>query len=130
LAGCSGVDGVEFNGKIFEAVGLSGDQFSKRSEPKTQPRAPLVLPPDPSKLPEPGSAPTPVVADQQWPKDRDAQRLADAEARKQAQQKHCQDGNWKQKAHKDDIGAAQGPHGSCTGSIFSVIGGTLFGSGE
>jgi len=121
LGGCGGVDGVQFEGKVFEAVGLSGDAFSKRPEPKTQPRAPLVLPPDTKRLPEPGSAPQTVAADQQWPVDVDAKRAASADALKAAQKKYCEDGNWKDKAHRKEIEAAQGPAGSCHGSAFDIL---------
>jgi hypothetical protein len=121
IGGCGGVDGVQFEGKIFEAVGLSGDAMGKRVEPKTQPRAPLVLPPDTKRLPEPGSAPVPAVADQQWPVDQEARRVADADARKAAQKKFCEDGNWKEKAHRKDIEAAQGPAGSCNGDAFGIL---------
>lgn len=127
LGGCGGVDGVEFQGKIFEAAGLAGDPFGKRVEPKTQPRAPLVLPPDTSRLPEPGSAPPPPVADQQWPVDRETRKVADADARKRAQDEYCRNGNWKEKAHKDELSAAQGPNGSCNGSIFGVLSKSLTG---
>ena len=131
LVGCAG-DGIEFNGKIFEAVGLAGDGFGQKSEPRTQARAPLVLPPNSNRLPEPGSLPAPQVAEhqQQWPRDRDALRGADDDARKVAQQKHCQDGNWREKAYKDEVGATAGPNGSCTGSIFSFMSKSLFGGGE
>lgn len=136
LGACGGVDGVELNGKIFDALGVSGDPFAKKDEPKTQARAPLVLPPDTSKLPEPGSAPGPGsplttgAVNPQWPRDSEAQKMADANARKAAQEKYCQDGNWKQKAVKDEIRADSGPDGQCGGSIFSVIGNSLFGSGK
>ncbi|MFM9943301.1 MAG: hypothetical protein ACKVP7_27870 [Hyphomicrobiaceae bacterium] len=121
LAGCAGGEGVQFEGKIFEAVGLAGDGAGQKVEPKTQPRAPLVLPPDAQRLPDPGSVAAPVIADQQWPVDRDARRVADADARKAQQKKYCEDGNWKDKAHRKEIEAAKGPHGSCNGDIFSFI---------
>lgn len=127
LAGCGGVDGVEFNGKIFDAMGLSGDAFGKKPEVKTEARAPLVLPPDPNRLPEPNAAPQPVVANESWPKDAQQRRHAEADARKRAQQQYCRDGNWKEKAMRDDTKGDAGPDGSCTGSIFGVIGNTLFG---
>ena len=132
LSGCGGFDGVELNGKLFDALGVSGDTSGKRSEPKTQARAPLVIPPDATRLPEPGSVqvPTSATADQAWPKDREAQRIADADAKKRAQEAHCRDGNWKQKAMKDDIGAAAGPNGSCNNSIFSVLGKSILGSDD
>jgi hypothetical protein len=122
LQGCAS-DGVEFNGKIFEMVGLAGDQSAKR-EPKTQARAPLVLPPDANKLPEPGAEQAPVVTGSvaDWPRDREAAKSKDADARRAAHKKYCEDGNWKEKAHKKDIEAAQGPDGSCSGSLFSQVG--------
>jgi hypothetical protein len=122
LTACAG-DGVELNGKIFDAVGLSGDILGKKPEPKTQARAPLVLPPDPNRLPEPGGAPAPT-ANQDWPRDAQQQRVAEATARKQAQAKFCSDGNWKEKAMKDDIAASRGPDGTCQGSIFSLFSGS------
>jgi hypothetical protein len=130
LSGCGGFDGVDFNGKIFDAVGLSGSNPFKKDEPVTQARAPLVLPPDGEPLPPPGSAPppAPALADAQWPKDPDQQKVAQADAKKAAQQKYCkEDGNWKQKAVNDEVGASQGPGGSCNGSIFTVISESLFG---
>ena len=136
LAGCGGgVEGVELNGKIFDALGVSGDTWGKKDEPKTQARAPLVLPPDTTRLPEPGAAPTaaPLATgsiDPAWPKDREAQKISAAQAKKKAQDQHCQDGNWKQKAHKDEIAAAQGPEGTCSGSLFSVFSKSILGNQE
>lgn len=120
LAGCA-QDGIEFQGKVFEVVGLAGEGFGKKVEPKTQPRAPLVLPPDNAKLPEPGSGQAPVVADQQWPVDREARKVADADARKRAQEQYCRDGNWKDRSMNKDMGRGQGPEGSCDGNILSWI---------
>lgn len=133
IAGCGGGDGVELNGKIFEAVGIAGDPFAKRAEPKTQARAPLVLPPDSSKLPEPGSQQTagaPITTgsvDSAWPRDRDAIKAADADAKKRAKDQHCKDGNWKERS-KSQAGGEPDP--SCSGSIFSVLNDQLFGSSE
>jgi len=128
LPGCGGVDGVELNGKVFEAVGLTGALGGKKEEPKTEVRSPLVLPPSSERLPEPGenSAPAPVQTAQAWPNDPDKQRAANAAAKKQAQADYCKDGNWKEKALADDLALAKGPNGSC-GSIFSTISKTLFG---
>lgn len=129
LAGCGGVDGVELNGKIFEAVGLTGS-LGKKTEPKTEARAPLVLPPATERLPEPGSlaagAPIPQ-ADQAWPNDPDKGKASKEEALKQAQAAYCRDGNWKDKAQGNDHKAGQGPAGSCTGNIFSIVGKSILG---
>lgn len=131
LAGCGGTDGVELNGKIFDALGVSGDPFAKKAEPKTQARAPLVLPPDASKLPEPGSQPTagaPITTgsvDSAWPRDRDAEKTANAEAQRRAKEQYCKDGNWKERATKQDRDVD-----GCSGSLFSVLGEQLFGSSD
>lgn len=130
LPGCGGVDGVELNGKVFEAVGLTG-ALGKRAEPKTQPRAPLVLPPTTERLPEPGeyaSAEPAAVADPAWPNDPDKSKVSSEQAKKQAQEKYCRDGNWKERAMGDEEKAASGPDGSCSGNIFSAIGKGLFGN--
>jgi len=128
LPGCGGVDGVEFNGKVFDAVGLTG-ALGKKEEPKTEQRAPLVLPPATERLPEPGEGggpAAPVQTAQAWPNDPDRQRAEGAAAKKRAQDEYCRDGNWKEKAMGDDLAMSKGPNGSC-GSIFSAISKTLFG---
>ena len=127
LPGCGGVDGVEFNGKVFDAVGLTG-ALGKKEEPKTEPRAPLVLPRSTERLPEPGegSPVAPVQTAEAWPNDPDKQRQSNEAAKKQAQADYCRDGNWKEKAMGDDLAMAKGPEGSC-GSIFSAISKSLFG---
>ncbi|MDX2156817.1 MAG: hypothetical protein SFW09_09930 [Hyphomicrobiaceae bacterium] len=131
VAGCGGgLNDVEFNGKIFDAVGLTG-ALGKKAEPKTEARAPLVLPPSGQSLPAPGeltanAPPPPAATNEAWPQDPDQKKLASADAKKQQQDSYCQDGNWKKKAHKDEIGADEGPHGRCN-SIFSFIGSSLFG---
>ncbi len=126
LPGCGGLDGVDFNGKIFDAVGLTGS-LSKRAEPRTEARAPLVLPPASEQLPEPGQlAAGPAQPHIAWPDDPDKKRAASESAKKTAQTEFCRDGNWKEKAMGDEIASRDGPTGTC-GSIFSVLGKSLFG---
>lgn len=129
VGGCAN-DGIEFNGKIFDALGMSTSALAPRKEPKMERRSPIVLPPDGKRLPEPGSAPSPDLAEQNWPKDRDAKKVADAEDFKRKQQEYCRDGNWKEKAMKDEVGAeSKAPGGNC-GSIFSVFSKGLLGNQE
>src|SRR5262245_30278451 len=73
LGACS--EGVELNGKIFDMMGVSGSQNAKNNEPKMADRAPLVLPPNSNRLPEPGSGQT--VSDE-------VAGINDPELRKQA----------------------------------------------
>lgn len=62
LGGCGG---IEFQGKIFDYVGLSGD----RQEPDVRlaERPPLVLPPNSKALPQPGSGVAVATAREDWP---------------------------------------------------------------
>ena len=128
LPGCGsdgGIDGIEVNSKLLDAVGLSGNPF-KKDEPKTTSRAPLVLPPDATRLPAPGAAPlaTPVAlgADPAWPKDPDQIRAANAEAKKQADAERCNgNGNWKERATKDELALANQNCGLLNGMIGNAL---------
>ena len=128
LAGCGsdgGIDGIEVNSKLLDAVGLSGNPF-KKEEPKTTSRAPLVLPPDSKRLPEPGAAPlaepVALAADPAWPKDPDKIRAANAEAKKREEAERCRgDKDWKQRATKDEWAMAQQSCGLLNGIIGSAI---------
>ena len=130
LSACGAVDGVELNGKIFDALGVSTGSLGPRPEPKVERRSPIVLPPDANRLPEPGSAPVATAnANQNWPVDREQKKVADAAETKRKQDEHCKDGNWKEKAMQDEVAASQGPSGGC-GSIFNAFSKSLFGAQE
>jgi hypothetical protein len=64
LGGCSG---VEFEGKVFDYMGVSGD----RQQPDAQmsERAPLTVPPNLNELPAPSQGPAVATARQDWPDD-------------------------------------------------------------
>ena len=63
LTGCG--SGVQLEGPGFEALGLTG---KKKVERKVPERSPLLIPPDPNRLPEP--APRVATArPQNWPTD-------------------------------------------------------------
>ena len=61
LGGCGG---VEFQGKIFDYMGVSGDR--KEPDVRMSERPPLLLPPDTKAHPQPGSFAT-ATARQDWP---------------------------------------------------------------
>ena len=59
LSGCA--DGLELNGKVFDWMGVSpAAQEARVREPKLAERAPLVMPPNANRLPEPGSGVEPT----------------------------------------------------------------------
>ena len=69
LAGCGG---VEFQGKIFDAVGLSGDR--QEADVRMAERPPLLMPPNPTALPAPGSGVTAATAREDWPQNPEVTR--------------------------------------------------------
>jgi hypothetical protein len=69
LGGCGG---VEFQGKIFDAVGLSGEH--KEADVRMAERPPLLMPPDPKALPQPGSGVAVATAREDWPQNPEVTR--------------------------------------------------------
>lgn len=117
--GLFGYDGVQLNGKIFDAAGLNTS--SVKSDPKVAVRQPLVVPPGLDSLPPPGSGKVeqPTLAEIQDP---DAKKkVSQADLEKQ-QAEYC-------KVHYEDAVArgdnsadsAAGPLGSCHPSIFTAL---------
>jgi hypothetical protein len=66
LGGCGG---IEFQGAVFDWVGLSGT--GTKGDVRMSERAPLLVPPNISRLPAPGSPP---IARADWPSDTDVAR--------------------------------------------------------
>ena len=54
MAGCS-ADDIQLNGKVFDAVGHEYGSSTNREAPKLKARSGIVVPPNLSILPEPGS---------------------------------------------------------------------------
>jgi hypothetical protein len=120
LAGC---DSVSLEGKLFDWMGVSGSSLDgKTRDPKMADRAPLVVPPNVTRLPEPGSGKTGAE---------EIAALNDPELRKQAAAKererlhlaYCRgEIQWKEKAFDPDkVGANRSPYGPCP-SLFSIDG--------
>lgn len=90
VSACSGADsGVEFNGKIFDAVGMNG-LGKKAAEPRLAERAPLVPPPRTDSLPAPGAVGTPP-AHMAWPDDPDRKKRTVAANDNRDWSKYCAD---------------------------------------
>jgi hypothetical protein len=67
LGGCGG---IEFQGKVFDYMGLSGDR--KQPDVRMAERPPLLLPPDTKALPTPGNGVAAATAREDWPKNPEA----------------------------------------------------------
>ena len=80
LGGCGG---VEFQGKILDAVGLS-DLGAPQSDVRMAERPPLLLPPDTKALPPPGSGVATATAREDWPRNPEVVQSEIAEAKRNA----------------------------------------------
>jgi hypothetical protein len=119
LSGCGGFDGVELNGKVFDAMGISTASLqNSKKEPRLAERAPLVLPPNTQRLPEPGAdeSGAPDVSTQL--NDPERKRMAALQERERLHKQYCTgELTWKERATgKAGYGAAdvlKSPYGAC-----------------
>lgn len=120
LSAC-GFDGVELNGKIFDAVGLNTGSV-KTAEPKLKERQALVVPPDvdAQPLPEPGSGRTPVA--DLGIADHDAANNPSKEEMERRQAEFCAKNYDEAKAAVGDAEPVQGTLGDCRKSVLTAIG--------
>jgi len=77
LGGCGG---IEFQGKIFDAVGLSGDRQER--DVKMAERPPLLLPPNTKALPQPSNGVAVATAREDWPQNPEAAKAQAVKAKK------------------------------------------------
>jgi hypothetical protein len=120
VAGC-GTDDIQFNGGLFDMVGLSDNTKGKSGEAKLAERAPLVVPPTLDRLPPPGEAAAPPgqLADI---KDPDAQKAISHAELEAKQAEYCKV-NYEDAKIRGDEGAtlAEGPLGPCRPSVLTSI---------
>jgi hypothetical protein len=86
LAGCGG---VEFQGKLFDYAGLSGDGTAQ--DVKMSERAPLVVPPNRKALPVPGQGTAVATARTDWPADTDREQKRIVAEKEKVEQKAAAD---------------------------------------
>jgi hypothetical protein len=124
LGGCGGIDGIDLNGKVFDWMGVSSaSETARKREPQLADRAPLVMPPDANKLPEPGSglAAAPVN-DASWPDDPNDRRKRAAKEREKLHMAYCRgEIQWKERALNRDASQPQSPYGPCPGLISGAM---------
>ena len=114
LSGCAN-SGLELNGKVFDWIGISPSAIAaRRDEPKLAERAPLVLPPNSTRLPEPGSGQTAQSA-MVWPEDPDQRKAREAQEREREHLAYCRgEKQWKDRAmNQEDVNTPRSPYGPC-----------------
>lgn len=119
--GCS-MDDVEFNGGLFNAVGLGGNK-EKSAEPKMAQRSALIIPPKVDRIPEPGTPPEAAASDVAALDDPDKKAVTTKADLERQQAEYCKKNYEDAKAHGQETAAdtAAGPLGSCRGSILTAI---------
>ena len=118
LGGCGGVDGVELNGKLFDAMGLNS---GPGEEPQLAARSPIVVPPNVERLPQPGQQANAESLEVASINDPD-KKLEVTQAQKEKEQaEYCRVHYEQAKAHGDNnADTATGPLGPCRGSVMNV----------
>jgi hypothetical protein len=118
LAGC-GDGGVELNGKLFDALGVSeASQRNAKSEPKLRERTGLVVPPDTNRLPEPGSGAAGEPDLNSQVSDPERRKALAAAEKARLHQAYCSgEANWKERVADRNASARAptSPYGPCGG---------------
>jgi len=94
LGGC---EGVHVEGPGFELGGKKNNVDKKVPD-----RAPLLIPPDRARIPEPTQS-TATAPPQNWPSDPDVVRKADAAEADKKQKEYEDKGDWSKKAGADEF---------------------------
>jgi hypothetical protein len=121
LTACAG-EGVQLEGTMFDWMGVSSSALEgRKAEPKMADRAPLVVPPSVTRLPEPGTQQQPKDTDLAALKDPDIRKKAAAAERERLHLAYCRgEVQWKDKALNPNKGGAnRSPYGPCP-SLFSA----------
>lgn len=119
LSGCS--DGVELNGKMFDWMGISPAAMeAARREPKLAERAPLVVPPNTGRLPEPGAENAPAAV-ALWPDDPEQRKIREGKEREKLHLAYCRgEITWKERALNKESNAPRSPYGPCPSILDGV----------
>jgi hypothetical protein len=118
-AGC-GIEGVEFNGAVFDYLGISEAAKSKPREPKVAERPGIVLPPQLDRLPAPEATPTP--GQEAWPDDPEERKVAAAANLDRQHEEFCRQALWKARVESGpEPPPIKGPKGLCNPSILKAL---------
>jgi hypothetical protein len=121
--GAFGFDGVELQGGVFDALGMSGSGQKRLSDAKVDARPGLVLPPSTDKLPEPvtGSlAAAPPPGGEAWPVDPENRRALNKAAAEKQHKEFCERAIQDARM-RNESGVVMGPLGNCQPGLFGGL---------
>ena len=125
--GMGGIDGVEMNGGVFEALGLADNGPKREKEPKVAARPGLVLPPDETRLPAPGDkSQIATGSTEAWPVDPETNKERANAALEQRHKEYC-DKALQHARLNNDNGPVIGPKGNCRPGLLGSISGMFEG---
>ncbi len=121
MGGCAGYEGVELQGGVFDALGLSGSGQKRMADTKLEPRPGLVLPPKVDKLPDPvtGSIAT-APQGESWPVDPEDKRAASRAELDKRHAEFCERAIMMARS-RGESGVIMGPKGNCQPGLFGSL---------
>ena len=127
IGGCGGVDGVELNGGIFDALGLSGSgEKVSNKDLKVAARPGLVLPPEQTNLPQPQTG-NPFAEAESWPVDPEDRKAGAKAALAKKHAEYCEVA-LRNARLKGETGVVTGPQGNCQPGLFGSLLGQVEGN--
>lgn len=122
LSGCGGFDGVELQGGVFDALGVSGSGQKRMADVKVEPRPGLVLPPSAEKLPEPVTGSIAAAPQgEAWPVDPEDRRNANKAELERRHKAHCEREIQNARMRGENSGVIMGPMGNCQPGLFGSL---------
>ncbi|MGE0628274.1 MAG: hypothetical protein AB7O43_10650 [Hyphomicrobiaceae bacterium] len=123
LAGCGigGIDGIELQGGVFDALGLTNQDKTTNKNVKVAARPGLVLPPTEQRLPPPTDAPPVPATVEAWPVDPETRRVQQAAELDRRHKEVCEREMASAQARGEDTSAVKGPKGLCQVGIFGSL---------
>jgi hypothetical protein len=132
--GIAGIDGVELQGGVFDALGVSGSNKPRTADAKVPARPGLILPPTDERLPDP-NAPQPQVAaaapaagSEAWPIDPEANKAARNAELDRRHKEYCEREIRNAEMRGDPDAAITGPKGNCRQTFFGSLTNVITGS--
>lgn len=122
LGGCAGYDGIELQGGIFDALGVSGSGQKKLADVKVEPRPGLVLPPSPERLPEPATGSIAAAPQgEAWPVDPEDRRASNKVELEKRHKAYCEREIQNARMRGEQSGVIMGPMGNCQPGLFGSL---------
>ena len=133
LGGCGGVDGVDLQGGVFDALGISSAAQEQKAPKETRvaARPGLVLPPAEDRLPQPGGAAPPpeqqLAQGEAWPVNPEENRARVKAENEKKHRDYCDKALRDARVMGRSTETVMGPNGNCQPGMFGSLSGMFEG---